>query len=186
VITRTGHYKEFPVVGCALAAGAVFLLSTMGPDTSQRTVTAYMVLLGVGIGLSMQVLVLAAQNAVPMRDIGAGTSSIAFFRSMGGSIGVAIFGAVFNNGLHDRLDGLDGLSVSVGEGSGFRPEVLDQLAPAERATVIVAFSDSLTTVFLAAVPLLLIAVGIAVLMPHTKLRESTRDHAGEPELAGVL
>jgi EmrB/QacA subfamily drug resistance transporter len=184
VISRTGHYKSFPIVGCSLATVALFLLSTMGTDTSRLTASAYMVVLGTGIGLTMQVLVLATQNAISLADIGAGTSSVSFFRSMGGSLGVALFGALFNSGLRSKLSGL---TVSVGEGSEFRPEVLDDLGPADRAAAVDAFADSLTTVFLIASPLMLVALLIVFALPVKPLRPSlhTEDHGRETSVAGA-
>jgi EmrB/QacA subfamily drug resistance transporter len=167
VITRTGHYKVFPVVGTALATVAMVLLSTMGTQTTEVTVIAYMVVLGAGIGLSMQTLVLATQNVVPTRDLGAATSSISFFRSMGGSIGVAIFGALFNSALANRLADID---VPIGDASDLTPDVLRGLPPPERADVVSAFADSLTGVFLYAAPLVAVAFVLSWLLRETPLR----------------
>ena len=178
VITRTGRYKVFPVLGTALAALAMYLLSTMGTDTSQSTVTIYMVLLGAGIGFSMQTLILATQNSVPLRDLGAATSSVSFFRSMGGSIGVAVFGALFNGFLDERISGL---SVPVGEASGFSPESVRSLPPDSLAEVTNAFAESLTAVFLIATPLIAVAFGLTWLLREVPLRSSTHavDHSRE-------
>src|SRR3546814_371110 len=96
IISRTGRYKVFPVSGTVIAAVAMFLLSTMGTGTSQSTVTVYMVLLGIGLGLTMQTLVLATQNAVPTSDPGAATAAVRFFRSLGGSLALPLFGAPFH------------------------------------------------------------------------------------------
>jgi EmrB/QacA subfamily drug resistance transporter len=167
VITRTGHYKPFPVTGMALGSVAMFLLSTMGPSTTQATVSVYMAMLGIGLGFTMQVLVLATQNSVPAKDLGAATSSVSFARSMGGTIGVAVFGAVFNMGLSDRLAGL---SIAVGEGSSFSAEVLEGLAPQLRSTAVGAFAESLTTVFLVATPLIVVAFLLALRLPVRPLR----------------
>ena len=119
VITRTGRYKVFPVVGMrARRGGDVPALDDGTRATSQVTVIAYMVMLGAGIGLTMQTLVLATQNVVPTADLGAATSSVSFFRSMGGSIGVALFGALFNTGLAAHLADID---VSVGDAAQRSP-----------------------------------------------------------------
>jgi len=184
VISRTGHYKSFPIAGCTLATIAMLMLSTMGTETARTTASSYMVLLGVGIGLTMQVLVLATQNAVSLDDIGAGTSSVSFFRSMGGSVGVAVFGAIFNSGLRSKLSGL---AVSVGEGSGFRPEALDRLAPADRAAAVDAFAEALTTVFFVAAPVMLAALVIVLALPARPLRSTVdpADHAREMSVAGA-
>jgi EmrB/QacA subfamily drug resistance transporter len=171
VISRTGHYKLFPVIGSALATLGMLLLSTMGAGTARATVIGYMVLLGAGIGASMQTLVLATQNVVPRRDLGAATSSVSFFRSMGGSIGVAMFGALFNSALRHRLDGAE---VDVGETSTFTTDALRGLPDDERAIVVDAFAESLTSVFRYAVPFVAVAVVLSLLLRETPLR-TTRD-----------
>jgi EmrB/QacA subfamily drug resistance transporter len=178
VVTRTGRYKVFPVTGTALAALAMFLLSTMGTATSQVTVTAFMMLLGIGLGFTMQTLVLATQNAVPVRDLGAATSSVSFFRSMGGSMGVALFGALFNSGLGRRLGGL---SVPVGDTGTLSPGALRQLPAESTHAVASAFADSLTSVFLVAVPLVVVASGLIWLLREAPLRSSAHlvDHGRE-------
>jgi len=103
IISRRGRYKIFPVIGTALAAIGVYLLSTIDPQTPRVVLSIYMVVLGLGLGCVMQVLVIAVQNAVEQRDLGVGTSSATFLRSMGASFGVAIFGAIFSNQLASNL-----------------------------------------------------------------------------------
>jgi predicted MFS family arabinose efflux permease len=196
IISRTGRYKVFPVAGTAIAASALVLLSTMGTSTTQPTVMGYMVLLGIGIGCTMQTLILATQNAVPIKDLGTATAAVTFFRSMGGSIGVAFFGALFNSGITSRLDGL---SISVGEGSSFTPDALRALPPETAQQVSAAFAEALTNVFLYATPLVLVAFGLTWLLRETPLRSSTHavDHGrelaagsapgtAEPEVAGTV
>ncbi|MEA2972804.1 MAG: hypothetical protein QOG82_1262 [Actinomycetota bacterium] len=176
VISRTGRYKIFPVAGCGIAAGAMYLLSTMGTSTSQSTVTVYMVLLGIGLGLTMQTLVLAVQNAVGRSELGVATSSVSFFRSMGGSVGVALFGALFNNLLAARIGQTAG-----GEGASFSPDSIRRLPDAVRTTYISGFADSLTTVFLWATPLLVVAFALTWFLRELPLRTSLEgvDHARE-------
>jgi MFS family permease len=98
-----GRYKVFPVAGTAIAGVGMWLLSTMTPTTSRATSTLYMIVVGIGIGLVMQVVILATQNAVDRRDLGIATGTVSFFRSVGGSFGVAIFGAIFTNRLAGEL-----------------------------------------------------------------------------------
>ena len=169
LITKTGRYKIFPVSGTALAAVGMFLLATMGTDTGQLAVTLYMVVLGIGIGFTMQTLVLATQNAVAMTELGVATSAVTFFRSMGGAIGTAIFGALFNAALASRLSGL---SVNVGDGSTFTPASLADLPPAQAARVVSAFSESLTGVFTYAGVVVVGAFFITLLLRETPLRSS--------------
>jgi EmrB/QacA subfamily drug resistance transporter len=173
ITSRTGRHKVFPVVGVGLATLMLFLLSTMSSATSQATVTVYMVLLGVGFGLTLATLLVAVQNVVAAKDLGVATSSVNFFRSMGGAIGVALFGALFNVLLRDRT----GTSLSVGEGSSFTPEAIRRLPSAARIEYVDAVADSLTTVFLCAVPLLLAAFGLMWLLREVPLRATTADRS---------
>jgi DNA-binding MarR family transcriptional regulator len=103
LISRFGRYKPFPVAGTAIAAVGLFLLSRLHVGTSAVAAAGYLVVLGLGLGLVMQVLVVAAQNAVGYRFLGVATSGITLFRQIGGSIGVSVFGAVFANRLAAQL-----------------------------------------------------------------------------------
>ncbi len=105
VISRIGKYRLFPIAGTALVTVAM-LLSTLALDTPLPVMQAYMALLGLGLGMVMQVLVLAVQNVVEFRLIGVATSSATLFRSIGWSVGVAAFGAIFSNSLHTSLEAL--------------------------------------------------------------------------------
>jgi MFS family permease len=179
IISRTGRYKIFPLLGCGIAALAMYLLSTMGTRTSQGTVTLFMVVLGIGIGLTMQTLVLSVQNAVARTELGVATSSVSFFRSLGGSVGVALFGALFNSLLADRT----GAAAPLG-GETFTPDAVQQLPEAARTAFITGFADSLTTVFLWATPLILLAFLLTWFLREEPLRTSAEplDHlaAGAP------
>jgi predicted MFS family arabinose efflux permease len=178
VISRTGRYKVFPLVGTALATLAMALLASMGPDTSGATVSVYMVILGAGLGFTMQTLILAVQNAVGPGDIGVATSSATFFRSMVGSLGVALFGALFNARLSDNL----GTTAAIGEGgSSSAIGALDGLSAAQRAFVEGGFADAITSVFLYGVPLLAIAFVVTWLLREEPLRQTTHavDHGRE-------
>lgn len=168
IISRTGRYKLFPVVGLSMVAVAMFLMSTMGSTTTQSTVSVYMAILGCGFGFGMQPLVLATQNEVLPGDIGVATSSVNFFRSMGGSIGVALFGALFNSGLTSRLSSL---SSVVGDPAALTPESVRALPSSVSTSVVAAFADSLTTVFLVTVPLVVGAVVLVSLLKEVTLRD---------------
>ena len=103
LISRYGRYRAFPIAGTAIAAVALYLLSTLEVATATELAAGYMLLLGLGLGLVMQVLVLAAQNAVDYRLLGVATSGATLFRQVGGSIGVSAFGAIFTNELGREL-----------------------------------------------------------------------------------
>ena len=116
LITRTGHYKAYPVAGTALAAAGLYLLSRMGVRTSHLASSVYLLGLGLGLGLFLQVIVLIAQNSAARRDLGAATASVNFARQIGSSIGVALTEALF---IH-RLDGQ--LSAHLPASGGRPPE----------------------------------------------------------------
>ena len=103
IISRTGRYRVFPIAGTALMTVGLVLLSQVGIGTSLLVAALYMFVLGVGLGCVMQVLVLIVQNAVPYSELGVATSGATFFRSIGGSFGTAIFGAIFSNVLVGNL-----------------------------------------------------------------------------------
>jgi MFS family permease len=103
LISRTGRYRPFPIAGTAIAAVAIFLLSRLAVSTPIWLGALYMLVLGLGLGMVMQVLVLAAQNAVPYEMLGVATSGATLFRQIGGAIGVSIFGAIFADRLSAEL-----------------------------------------------------------------------------------
>ena len=103
LVSKWGRYRIFPIVGTATMTLGLYLLSHLGVTTSDWLSSLYMLVLGAGIGGSLQVLVVAVQNAVSYADLGAATAGATFFRSIGGSFGTAIFGAVFSNVLAGDL-----------------------------------------------------------------------------------
>ncbi|MGE5597278.1 MAG: MDR family MFS transporter [Hyphomicrobiales bacterium] len=181
LITRTGRYRVFPIAGTAIASVGLFLLSTMDADTSRTVSGLYMLVLGVGIGMVMQVLLIATQNAVRIGDLGVATSSVSFFRSVGGSVGVALFGTLFNRRLTDTLP--ESLRLQLDPASA-RPESIRALPEAIRHQYESGFADALTGVFLYAVPVMIIAFALTWLLREVPLRHSVGDaadaeHAGE-------
>jgi len=176
IISRTGRYKIFPVTGMLVMALGMYLLSTMGPTTTTLDASAFMVVLGLGLGMVMQVLVLAVQNAVDPRDLGTATGAATFLRSMGGSFGVALFGAVLSNRLAANLADLlpggrlpPGSSPDALKGS---PAAILSLPEAVRGPVVEAFARSIDTVFLAGVPIAIIGFAISLLLREEPLRST--------------
>ena len=147
VITRTGRYKPFPIAGTAVMAIGLYLLSTMDASTGKQTTAAFMFVLGLGLGMVMQVLVLAVQNAVDYADLGVATSGATLFRSIGGSLGTSILGAIFANRLRNELASLlpAGAASRVGAGAQVNPKQIDALPPPLRASYLHAFTNSLNT-----------------------------------------
>jgi len=175
LISRWGRYKAFPIVGTALMTLGMFLLSRMNEQTSVLVSSLFMLVLGLGLGLVMQVLVIAVQNAVDYRNLGAATSGVTFFRSIGGSFGTAIFGAIFSNQLASHLSSLasslpSGFNLSTAESVA----AIQHLPAAVRAEVVHAYTQSLSTVFLVAVPVIAVAFILSWLLPEVRLRTTTQ------------
>jgi EmrB/QacA subfamily drug resistance transporter len=188
-ITRIGRYKIFPVVGMAVVTFGMVLLSRLNPSTSTLRFSLYLVVLGIGMGLVMQVLMLAVQNAVDYRDLGAATSSATFLRSMGGVFGLAMFGAIFANRLAYWMARLipkgTGVNVSGANLLHMTPAQLHRLPPSVHQGLIEAFSRSIHPVFVWAIPFAVVGFLITLLLREIPLRErqkpagaSTAEEAG--------
>jgi EmrB/QacA subfamily drug resistance transporter len=176
LISRWGRYRIFPIVGTALMTVGLYLLSMLGVHTGTLDSSLYMFVLGFGIGLVLQVLVIAVQNAVPYSDLGAATSGVTFFRSIGGSFGTAVFGAIFVAQLRSNLRrDLAGTPVPRGfnPSAGSSPAALAKLPPAVHAGYIQAFAASLHTVFLVAVPIAAVGFALSWLLKEVPLRQTT-------------
>jgi EmrB/QacA subfamily drug resistance transporter len=177
LISRWGRYKIFPVVGTALMTVGLYLLSHLGVTTSTLESSVYMFVLGVGIGATMQVLVIAVQNAVEYSDLGAGTSGQTFFRSIGGSFGTSVFGAIFDNVLPGHIaTALHGLKLPPGIGitQGASPAALAKLPAPLHAAFVAGYAASIRTVFLAAVPVGALAFVLTWTLKELPLRTTTR------------
>jgi EmrB/QacA subfamily drug resistance transporter len=182
LVTRTGRYKPFPIVGTALMAVAFWLLSLLRATTPAPLIIGEMVLLGIGIGPLMQVLVLASQNAVPQRHLGLVTSLAQFFRELGGTFGVALFGAIFSARLGvelaRRLPGRGGLGAGALEvtprGS---PAGLRSLPPAVHHAIVEAVARSVGIVFHWAVPFAVAAFLLTLGLRELPLRDGSEPAA---------
>ena len=183
LISRWGRYKVFPILGTALMTVGMYLLSMLGVSTGTLASSVYMFVLGAGIGLVMQVLIIAVQNVVPYGDLGAATSGATFFRSIGGSFGTAVFGAIFSAQLGGNLRHyLAGKPVPAGfnPSAGSSPAALAKLPPAVHLGYQEAFATSLHTVFLVAVPISAVAFGLSWLLKEVPLRQtSTAPNPGQ-------
>jgi EmrB/QacA subfamily drug resistance transporter len=171
VIARWGHYKPFPIVGTALLVVGFLLLSRWEPGTSALARGLSMLVVGLGLGLVMQVLVLAVQNDVDYRDLGVATAGATFFRSIGGCFGVAICGAIFSNRLAHELAQIPGLPPAAAAGRVTAASVAD-LPTAAKVAFVGAYADALTTVFLVCAPIAALAFVLAWLLPERPLRRT--------------
>jgi len=168
IISRTGRYRPFPIVGTAVAAIAVFLLSRLAVSTPIWLSALYMLVLGLGLGMVMQVLVLAAQNAVPYELLGVATSGSTLFRQIGGSIGVSIFGAIFANRLATELAAR--LPPGAHVPTAANPTVVQHLPPAVKQPYVEAFTAAIQPVFLAATGFAIAAFLLTWLLREVPLR----------------
>ncbi|HEY1064150.1 MAG TPA: MDR family MFS transporter [Candidatus Saccharimonadales bacterium] len=182
LISKHGKYRIFPIVGTAMVALAFFLFSHIALDTSRVTLGIWMFILGAGMGQVMPVLTLAVQNAVDRKDLGAATSSVVFFRSIGSTLGAAIFGAILTNRLAhhvaEKIPGDSGQQIS--DGLQHSANGLTSLPADVQHTVLTAFASSFQDVFLVAIPLALLAFLIALFLKESPLRDSDN---GESNLA---
>lgn len=130
-ISRTGRYKAFPIVGSLLLGVGLFLFSTMDVDTSTFRTALFMIVLGFGLGCLMQTTNLIAQNSVEIRDLGAGTGTFTFVRTLGGSIGVAVLGALYTHRITDQMSGVQVPGASAGNFSELTPARVQELKAAQ-------------------------------------------------------
>ncbi|MFD4722948.1 DHA2 family efflux MFS transporter permease subunit [Streptomyces sp. NPDC058423] len=176
IVSRTGRWKVFPIAGTAVTAVGLLLLHQLEPDTPTWAVSGYFFVFGSGLGLVMQVLVLAVQNAVGYEDLGVATSGATFFRSIGASFGVALFGTVFTSRLRELLaEALAGRTLPPGtspERLAADSHTIALLPPGLRRAVIQAFSTSITDVFLYAAPVVVVGFVLAFFLREDKLRGS--------------
>ncbi|MER6097321.1 MDR family MFS transporter [Streptomyces sp. NPDC001728] len=181
IVSRTGRWKVFPIAGTALTALGLLLLHKLTETSSTWSMSVCFFVFGAGLGLVMQVLVLVVQNAVSYEDLGVATSGATFFRSIGASFGVAVFGTVFTSRLNGKLDDVFADATAAGQtippGVGPEQVAADPRAvatlPAElRTTVLHAYATSITDVFLYAAPVVLVAFVIACFLKEDKLRVS--------------
>lgn len=176
LITRWGRYKAFPVAGTILMTLGFALLATMTPRTVVVQVLLYMTLIGIGLGLVLQVAVLAIQNAVAMADIGAATAAAQFLRMTGGTIGLAVFGAVVNvrlrSGLESALGAVDDLPAGLDvETLLNRPEAAAELPAHVQVAFATEMSAAITLAFVLALPCMLLAVVTALRLRETPLQD---------------
>ena len=189
LITKTGKYKKYPVIGSVLMTLGIFLMSTAGVSTPYWQIALFAVVIGGGLGLSMQTVVIAVQNAVEFKDLGIATSSNTFFRSLGGAFGAAIFGTILSNQIAANLK-----SQFAGSTAAIDPTVIDSLTnnteviatlPAQvQANVLEAFASSFQTVFLSALPVVAIAFFFALALQEKPLQDSASHASARQDAAG--
>lgn len=181
LITKTGKYRIFPIMGGLLLALGLFLFSHLSLTTSHLMLSVWMVVIGLGLGMFMQVPALAVQNAMPRRQLGTATSTVVFFRGIGGALGGAIFGTILTSRMTSHLSG----TLPVGSGdihsalSGGAAQ-LAQLPEAIRLDFLEAYVHSFHDMFLIAVPIALMLFVVALFLKDIPLRSGHGDEAPAP------
>ncbi len=173
MISRVGRYKWFTVAGTATMAAGLLLFTRLEVNTALWQADIYMLAIGIGLGLAMQPLILAVQNSVSLRDLGAGTSAATFFRSLGGSVGVAALGAVLSNQLTAHFG--KGRSVAIND-----PASIKRLPAQVQEFIQHGFVSALHPIFLVAALVSLVAVVLCLTLPNRELRGAVPAAAATP------
>ncbi len=188
LVSRWGRYKVFPVVGTGLMTIGLYLMSLIGVATGAWVSAAYMAVFGLGLGLILQVLTVAVQNAVPYEELGTATSGVTFFRMIGGSFGTAVFGAIFANLVIGNV--VHALHLTKAP-AGFSlnaesPATIHKAPPLYQAGIVDGIAHTVQTMFLIGVPIAFVAFLLSWTLPEIELRKSIRtsepaEHLGIPE-----
>jgi EmrB/QacA subfamily drug resistance transporter len=192
LVSRTGRYKVFPILGLAVSSVGFVALSRLGAHSSFGVAAVGMFIVGLGLGLVMQVLIVAVQNSVPYSQLGTATATATFFRTIGGAFGVAILGAVFNTQLLSHLRATVPASLLKhigGSDISENPAQISRLPHGARTLIIDAFSHTLQTVFIVTVPIVVVAFVMSWFMKEIPLRQSahsTVDSADTDSAKGAL
>lgn len=181
-VSKMGRYKVFPILGTIITAGGFALLSLIQPNINQWTLSLYMFIVGAGIGMFMQLTVLAVQNAVEFKYMGTATSSVTFFRTLGGSFGTAIFGSILNDRLRFTLPQY----LSPAQINQVNLDQLDhglilQYGNTIANGVFQAYSKAVHVVFLWAIPVAIIAIVLAFILPDGHLKGHNSSDAKDDE-----
>lgn len=182
LVSKFGRYKWLPIVGTAIIAVSLFLLSTMTPSLAVWILCSYLAIMGLGLGMSMQILILIVQNTFPGSQVGTATAANNYFRQIGASLGTAVVGSLFVAKLTDLLKEQlpAGAGAAAGGSNSFRPAAVRDLPDAIRHVIVGAYNDALTPVFLYMVPLV-IAAAILLLFIKEKPLATTIERDILPE-----
>ncbi|QQQ80454.1 DHA2 family efflux MFS transporter permease subunit [Saccharothrix sp. 6-C] len=177
VISKTGRYRVFPVVGSLLMIGGLFLLSRLDPQTSFWQASTYMLVLGLGVGMCMPVAMVVVQSTTDYEDLGVATSGVSFLRTLGSSFGVAVFGTVYASNLPANLAAA--IPPGVDPAAAANVQALHALPDELKAPIIAAYADTLHLVFLSAAPVAAVAFVVALFLKEVPLRDTARAAATE-------
>ncbi len=176
LITKTGRYRAFPIIGTLVVGAAMLCMTTLAADTPIWLICVFLFVFGAGLGLIMQVVVLVAQNSVPVDQVGTATSTNNYFREVGASLGVAVFGALFTSRLTTALQDVfvqagGSTEQASSSASSIDPSALADLPDAVRDGIVAAYADSLAPVFWYLLPFIGVAFVLALLVPQIRLSD---------------
>jgi EmrB/QacA subfamily drug resistance transporter len=195
-ITKTGKYKKFPIAGTIIMTAGLALMTTLSIDTPYWQIAIFAVMVGMGLGLSMQTLVIALQNSIDFKELGVATTSNTFFRSLGSVFGAAVFGTILTNRLGHYLvkdfadlsasnpDAVAGFDASTLEGVTNNTALLADLPTVIQQTVLQSFVNSFHIVFLVASPIIAIGIFVAFKLREVPLRTTMQFKEAKEEAAG--
>jgi len=195
-ITKSGKYKKFPIAGTIIMTAGLALMTTLSVDTPYWQIAIFAVMVGMGLGLSMQTLVIALQNSIDFKELGVATTSNTFFRSLGSVFGAAVFGTILTNRLGHYLvkdfadlsasnpDAVAGFDASKLEGVTNNTALLADLPPVIQQTVLQSFVNSFHVVFLVASPIIAIGIFVAFKLREVPLRTTMQFKEAKEEAAG--
>ncbi len=180
VVARTGRYKTYPLIGILLIAAALALMSQLKADSPAWETIAFLALLGLGLGLSMQTLVLVVQNAFPVAMVGTATASNNYFRQVGATLGMALIGSVFTQRLLENIEsGLAGLAAKAPTHSapqmsstGLTPQIVADMPEPLHSLIVNSYNDALVPLFLWVAPLAVLGFVFLIFLPNTPLAKS--------------
>lgn len=185
LISRTGRYRIWPILGTITITGTALLMSTLDTHSSIVVVGTYFFIMGAGLGMMMQTLVLAAQNDFPLSDVGIATAANNFFREIGATLGTAAIGAIFTHRLTDQLTTRipTGASAAIGHTNGLTPAMVHTLPPPLKDAVVQSYQHALTPVFRYLAPLFAAALILAFVLPEKNLTNTQvlPEGAADPE-----
>ncbi len=191
-ITRTGRYLPFMLTGIGVMAAGNWMLTRLDHTATQSQLTLAMVVLGLGLGMAMQQYTLVVQNDAARADLGVATASTQFFRNVGSTVGIAVFGTIMTSGLAEKIaahlpaGAAAGAKGELNVGSVLDPSVLATMPPAVADAVRQGLAENLHNVFLVGLPILALVFVATALIPVKPLRETNHDHPAEEPGVGVV
>ncbi|MFI6379931.1 MFS transporter [Streptomyces sp. NPDC050658] len=185
LISHTGRYKIYPILGGLLSVVGMWLLSRLEVDTPRLHYSIWMAVLGAGVGLVMPVLVLAVQNSVRPTDLGTATSANNYFRQIGGSVGAAIFGTLFADRLAESLADRIPAGSGLPDPESITPQLVHALPAPLREGYIQAYADAMPRIFLYLVPVLVLGMLIAFFLKETPLSSAASQNAPTAEPTSI-